>query len=104
MQTTATAEASTFPRLLLKHATERPGAPAMREKEYGIWQTRSWADLAVLVEHLACGLHQAGLQRGEHMIVVGARRRWCRGRSGVNTGSKTSTGKSRGGVTPKLSS
>ena len=33
MQTTATAEASTFPRLLLRHATERPGAPAMREKE-----------------------------------------------------------------------
>ena len=74
MQTTATAEASTFPRLLLKHATERPGAPAMREKEYGIWQTRSWADMATLVEHLACGLHQAGLQRGEHMIVVGANR------------------------------
>ena len=30
---------TTFPRLLLKHANERPEAPAMREKEYGIWQT-----------------------------------------------------------------
>jgi len=29
---------TTFPRLLLKHASERPSAPAMREKEYGIWQ------------------------------------------------------------------
>ena len=46
----------------------------MREKEYGIWQPLSWADLAVLVERLACGLHQAGLRRGQHMIVVGANR------------------------------
>ena len=46
----------------------------MREKEYGIWQALSWADLAALVEQLACGLHQAGLRRGQHMIVVGANR------------------------------
>ena len=46
----------------------------MREKEYGIWQALSWADLAALVEHLACGLHQAGLRRGEHMVVIGANR------------------------------
>ncbi|MDO8371026.1 MAG: AMP-binding protein [Polaromonas sp.] len=65
---------TTFPRLLLKHAAERPTAPAMREKEYGIWQAHSWADMATLVEHIACGLHQAGLQRGEHMVVVGANR------------------------------
>ena len=56
---------TTFPRLLLKHAARAPAAPAMREKEYGIWQALSWADLAELVEHLACGLHQAGLRRGD---------------------------------------
>ncbi|MDW5442484.1 AMP-dependent synthetase/ligase [Polaromonas sp. SM01] len=65
---------TTFPRLLLKHASERPEAPAMREKEYGIWQAHSWAGLATLVEHIACGLHLAGLQRGEHMVVIGANR------------------------------
>jgi long-chain acyl-CoA synthetase len=65
---------TTFPRLLLKHAAERPGAAAMREKEYGIWQAHSWAGMAELVEHLACGLHQAGLQRGEHMVIIGANR------------------------------
>jgi len=27
---------TTFPRLLLQHAAQRPGGPAMREKEYGI--------------------------------------------------------------------
>ncbi|WP_332778067.1 AMP-dependent synthetase/ligase [Polaromonas sp.] len=65
---------TTFPRLLLKHAAERPGAAAMREKEYGIWQAHSWADMATLVEHIACGLHQAGLRRDEHMVVIGANR------------------------------
>ncbi len=65
---------TTFPRLLLQHAAQRPAAAAMREKEYGIWQTFSWADLAALVEQLACGLHEAGLRRGEHMVVIGANR------------------------------
>ena len=65
---------TTFPRLLMQHAAQRPAAAAMREKEYGIWQTLRWADLAQLVERLACGLHQAGLRRGEHMVVVGSNR------------------------------
>jgi len=65
---------TTFPQLLLQHAKQRPSAPALREKEYGIWQTMSWADLAKMVEQVACGLHQAGLHRGEHLIVVGANR------------------------------
>jgi long-chain acyl-CoA synthetase len=65
---------TTFPQLLMAHAQSRPHAPAMREKEYGIWQTTTWADLAQLVRDLAAGLHQAGLRRGEHVVVVGANR------------------------------
>lgn len=65
---------ATFPQLLMQHAAQRPAAAALREKEYGIWQTTSWAELAALVGHMACGLHQAGLQRGEHVVVVGANR------------------------------
>src|SRR5687768_12425884 len=65
---------TTFPRLLLQHAAQRPGDPAMREKEYGIWQMHSWAAMAQLVEHIACGLHEAGLRSGEHMVVVGSNR------------------------------
>ena len=65
---------STFPQLLLAHAARRPDAPAMREKEYGIWQTTSWAQMVTLVKHIACGLHQAGLHRGEHLVVIGANR------------------------------
>ena len=65
---------TTFPQMLLKHAGERPDAAALREKEYGIWQTHSWADVARLAEQVAAGLHVAGLRRGEHMVVVGANR------------------------------
>ena len=65
---------TTFPRLLHKHASERPHAAAMREKLYGIWQTTSWADMATMVAHMACGLHQAGLTRGEHLVVIGSNR------------------------------
>lgn len=65
---------TTFPRLLLEHAQARAQAPALREKVYGIWQTLTWADLAQLVRRLACGLAAAGLQRGDHVIVVGDNR------------------------------
>ncbi len=64
----------TFPQLLLKHARERGDAAAMREKEYGIWQSLTWSQMAQLVEQIACELHQAGLRRGEHMVVLGANR------------------------------
>jgi long-chain acyl-CoA synthetase len=65
---------TTFPRLLLQHAAQRPAAAAMREKEYGIWQTLTWSALAQMVQDIACGLHQAGLRRGEHIVVIGANR------------------------------
>ena len=65
---------STFPRLLLEHAKARPDAPALREKEYGIWQTTTWAELALLVRRLACGLSHAGVQRGDHIVVIGENR------------------------------
>ncbi|MBC7547136.1 MAG: AMP-binding protein [Polaromonas sp.] len=65
---------TTFPRLLLVHAAQRPNAPALREKQYGIWQAHSWSALAKMVEHMAAGLQLAGLQRGEHMAIIGANR------------------------------
>ena len=65
---------TTFPQLLLKHAAERPAAPALREKEYGIWQAHNWAHLATQVEQVAAGLHLAGLRRGEHMVLIGSNR------------------------------
>jgi long-chain acyl-CoA synthetase len=65
---------STFAQLMLAHAQARPQAAALREKVYGIWQTTTWQALALLVRQLACGLHNAGLQRGMHLVVVGDNR------------------------------
>jgi long-chain acyl-CoA synthetase len=65
---------TTFPRLLLEHAKARPDAPALREKEFGIWQTTTWSQLALLVRRLACGLAHAGVRRGDHLVVVGENR------------------------------
>lgn len=65
---------TTFPQRLREHARQRPTAPAMREKAYGIWQSTSWGEMLRLVNALACGLHQAGLRRGEHLVVIGANR------------------------------
>jgi long-chain acyl-CoA synthetase len=66
--------AETFPQLLLEHAAKRPQAPALREKQFGIWQTLSWHELAGLVRELACGLAASGLQRGQHLLVLGENR------------------------------
>ena len=39
--------ADTFPRLLLAHAKQQPDAPAVREKDLGIWQTLQFAGYAL---------------------------------------------------------
>ncbi len=65
---------TTFPRLMLDHAKQRPEAAALREKVYGIWQTTTWSALAQQVRELACGLAAAGLQRDDHAVVVGENR------------------------------
>ena len=65
---------TTFPRLMLEHAKSRPTAAALRVKEFGIWQTTTWAALAELVRDLACGLAEAGLKRDDHMVVIGENR------------------------------
>ena len=64
----------TFPKLLLNHARERAGRPAMREKDYGIWQTWSWAQAADEVRFLACGLAAMGLARGHNLAIIGDNR------------------------------
>ena len=65
---------TTFARLMLDHAAQRPGAAAMREKHLGIWQTLTWSAVATLVRELACGLAAAGLKRGDHLVVIGENR------------------------------
>jgi long-chain acyl-CoA synthetase len=65
---------TTFPQLLLQHAKERPLAPAMREKEYGIWQAVSWASMAADVQAIAAGLAAKGFKSGQNLVLIGENR------------------------------
>ncbi|RMX03494.1 long-chain fatty acid--CoA ligase [Corticibacter populi] len=65
---------TTFPRLLQRHAQQRPEDPAIREKEYGIWQTWSWAEVARDVRQLACGLTALGLEPGQNLVLASGNR------------------------------
>ena len=64
----------TFPRYLLHHAKVRPGHPAVREKDLGIWQTWNWGEVAAEVRALACGLAAEGFKRGMHLAINGDNR------------------------------
>ena len=66
--------ATTFPRLLQKHASERPTDPALREKEYGIWQTWSWQRALADVRAMASGLAALGFTPGQNLAIVGDNR------------------------------
>ena len=74
MSDAAFATANTFPQLLLHHAAVRGDAPAIREKDLGIWQTWTWRQVAAEVRALACGLAAQGLKRGDHIAVIGENR------------------------------
>ena len=64
----------TFPRRMLRHAGVRPRHPATREKDLGIWQTSSWANVAAEVRAIACGLASIGFKRGDHLAIIGDNR------------------------------
>ena len=64
----------TFPKYLLANA-ERIGArPAMRHKDYGIWQSWTWAEQRDEVRSFALGLRALGLKHGERIAIIGSNR------------------------------
>jgi long-chain acyl-CoA synthetase len=61
---------------LLKRNAERFGdrRVAIREKEFGIWQSVTWKGYYEHVRDFALGLHRLGFQRGEKLSYVGDNR------------------------------
>ena len=70
----APAEADTFPKLLVRNARRFGDRPAMRHKDFGIWQSWTWAQVLDEVRAYAVGLHRLGLHRGDTIAIVGANR------------------------------
>ncbi|MFN3936466.1 MAG: AMP-binding protein [Gemmobacter sp.] len=62
------------PALLARNARLHAARPAYREKEFGIWQTWTWAQAAEEVRNIARGLMILGINRGDHVAIIGRNR------------------------------
>jgi long-chain acyl-CoA synthetase len=60
----------TLPQLFLKNSTRRGSRIAMREKDYGIWQSYSWDDYREYAMAIANGLLACGAQRGDIASIL----------------------------------
>ncbi|MEZ5715589.1 MAG: AMP-binding protein [Paracoccaceae bacterium] len=64
----------TLPGLLHRNGRELGGQIAYREKEFGIWQSWTWAEAAHQVEEMALGLLTMGAAAGDFIGIVGRNR------------------------------
>ncbi|MEM7753618.1 MAG: AMP-binding protein [Pseudomonadota bacterium] len=67
-------ELTSIPRLLERNARQFGSRPAYREKEFGIWQSWTWAETAQEIEALALGLLDIGVNEGDHIAIIGRNR------------------------------
>jgi len=63
-----------IPALLARNVAERGGRPAYREKEFGIWQSWSWAEAAAEIRRMALGFLKLGVAPGDRIAIVGRNR------------------------------
>ena len=71
---TDTGALDTFPKFLLRNAEKFGARPAMRHKDFGIWQTWTWAEMLDEVRRFSIGLKALGLKRGDKVAVIGSNR------------------------------
>jgi long-chain acyl-CoA synthetase len=64
----------TLPKQLLRNAERHPDRVALREKEYGIWQSLTWGELTLRVAAFSRGLRELGLERGDRVAILGDNR------------------------------
>ncbi|PMP84500.1 MAG: long-chain fatty acid--CoA ligase [Roseiflexus castenholzii] len=64
----------TLPQLLMHHAQRFGDRVALREKDFGIWQTVTWRQFADHVRAFALGLRALGVQRGDKVAIIGDNR------------------------------
>ena len=64
----------TLPKFLIHNAGTMGGRPAMRHKDFGIWQAWTWAQMLDEVRAFSIGLAELGLKRGDRFTIIGANR------------------------------
>ncbi|MCL7409585.1 AMP-binding protein [Marivivens donghaensis] len=62
------------PQLLARNVARFPNKAAYREKEFGIWQSWTWAQAAEEIEAIAMGLLALGLNKGDYVALIGRNR------------------------------
>ncbi|MBU3032040.1 AMP-binding protein [Paracoccus marinaquae] len=67
-------ELHSIPALLARNVARYGNRPAYREKEFGIWQSWTWAEAADEIRALALGLLVLGLKPGDHIAIIGRNR------------------------------
>ncbi|MEE2694105.1 MAG: AMP-binding protein [Pseudomonadota bacterium] len=67
-------ELRTFPKLLVRLAASRGNEIAIREKDFGIWQSWTWRDYLIEARSLAGGLADCGFERGDKVAIIGDNR------------------------------
>ena len=67
-------ERDTFPKLARVNAERIPRKVAIREKDYGIWQSYTWAEYLEQARLIALGLASLGFDRGDKTAIVGDNR------------------------------
>ncbi|SDW92284.1 AMP-binding protein [Roseicitreum antarcticum] len=72
--TVATEGLHSVPHLLARNAARYGAKPAYREKEFGIWQSWTWAQTADEVRALALGFIALGVARGDYVAIIGRNR------------------------------
>lgn len=70
----AQAGLQSIPALLARNVANLGDRPAYREKEFGIWQSWTWAQAADEIRALALGMLNLGLAPGDHVAVIGRNR------------------------------
>ncbi|MCY3877868.1 MAG: AMP-binding protein [Rhodobacteraceae bacterium] len=70
----SSAREDSIPALLARNAAVRGQMPANREKEFGIWQSWNWSDVARETRVIALGLLELGVDTGDHIAVIGRNR------------------------------
>ncbi|NOG68760.1 long-chain fatty acid--CoA ligase [Roseicella sp. DB1501] len=67
-------EADTLPKLLRRNAGAVPREVALREKEFGIWRSITWAEYEARTRAFALGLRHLGLGAGDVIGLIGDNR------------------------------
>ncbi len=67
-------EESSIPALLARNARRFGMQTAYREKEFGIWQSWTWAETHAEVRAMALGFLALGMARGDYVAIIGRNR------------------------------